>query len=454
MFTKIEIDGFKTFENFSLDLRPFSAIVGPNASGKSNLFDALRFMSLLARHDVRTAMQDLRGEPQELFRRTESCQYEKMKFSVEVLIDKKGIDSFGTRYNITSQRIRYDLELSMKVDSYGNPRGIFVTREECRAIPKKNDDAKFLKLSNISYSRRENPFIGMKMSNEGEAIAFEIRQDGPAGESGATKRGRPITLPAVEASRTALSTITTAEFPHLYALRDLFMSTRFLEINPQAARRPNDRFESKDLRPDASNLSAVLAHLMESTKHEDRPNGVISDISLDLATLIPSVRSVNVFNDASAKEYSFGVATSEHLEFSSRVISDGTIRLLALLAVLDDPNRKGVLCFEEPENGVHEGRIPALVEFLRSAVSATETIGVDPLFQILVNTHSPAVMHALEDSEIVAADSVVNIDKEKNRRSVRTRMRVGVEQKFNLNPETDLTRLEVERLLRRPGLEA
>lgn len=39
MLTRIEIDGFKTFHNFSLDLSPFLVIVGQNASGKSNLFD-------------------------------------------------------------------------------------------------------------------------------------------------------------------------------------------------------------------------------------------------------------------------------------------------------------------------------------------------------------------------------------------------------------------------------
>ena len=42
MITRIEIDGFKTFDRFVLDLRPFTAVVGPNASGKSNLFDAIK----------------------------------------------------------------------------------------------------------------------------------------------------------------------------------------------------------------------------------------------------------------------------------------------------------------------------------------------------------------------------------------------------------------------------
>ena len=81
MLTRIEIDGFKTFEGFALDLQPFSAIVGLNASGKSNLFDAIRFLSLLAQFDVRTAMQGLRGEPEELFRRTEAGLSRQVSFA-------------------------------------------------------------------------------------------------------------------------------------------------------------------------------------------------------------------------------------------------------------------------------------------------------------------------------------------------------------------------------------
>ncbi|NJN68174.1 MAG: AAA family ATPase [Chloroflexaceae bacterium] len=40
MITRIEIDGFKTFQNFKLELGPFQVIVGVNGTGKSNLFDA------------------------------------------------------------------------------------------------------------------------------------------------------------------------------------------------------------------------------------------------------------------------------------------------------------------------------------------------------------------------------------------------------------------------------
>ena len=450
MLTRIEIDGFKTFENFELDLRPFSAVVGPNASGKSNLFDALRFLSLLSQTDIRSAMQDLRGEPEELFRRTTAGLSDTIRFAVEVLLDSDGIDAFGTTYVINARRLRYELCLSIQRGPRGNARGIFVSHERCETITKKEDRATFLDRRLIGSSARKTPFISM-VEEDGRKSAIEIRQDGPA-QSGTSKRGRPITLPATSATRTALSTIATADFPHLYALRDLLGSMRFLEINPTAARMPSDRFESKTLRPDASNLAAVLAFLRDESSTQERPEGVINDISADLSALIPSVSKVTVIDND--KDYSFGVTTSEGLNFSSRVISDGTLRLLALLTILDDPNRRGILCFEEPENGVHEGRISALVELLREAAQLNDYAD-DPLFQVLINTHSPAVLNSLNDPEIVAADTVTVIDPKTKTRHNRTRMRVGVtSDNLDLDPVRFLTRAEVNHLLRKTSGQA
>lgn len=437
MLTRIEIDGFKTFEGFGLDLEPLTAIVGPNASGKSNLFDALRFLSLLAQYDIRTAIQDLRGEPEELFRRTPSGTSDSMSFAVEVLLSRNGVDAFGTKYETPAQRLRYELRLGLVRTSEGLPTGIFVRNENCRPIARKDDRATYLHNAKLNRNARVNPFI--ELADSGDAIL--VRQDGRQ------KHGRPMQLSLKEASRTALSTITTAEFPHLYALREILTSIRFLEINPRAARSANDRFETRVLKPDASNLAAVLAHLKETTATELRPDGVLSDIAADLASLVPSVRRLRVRNDANDRQYSFSLEFDGDLVFSSRVISDGTLRLLALLTILDDPDRRGTLCFEEPENGVHEGRVPMLVEFLRNAATVSTEPGISS-FQILLNTHSPKVMKELHDREIVAADSVASVDPQSRARSSRTRMRTGVQSTGDLfDPETHLSRVEVERLL-------
>lgn len=437
MLTRIEIDGFKTFHSFGLDLRPLTAVVGPNASGKSNLFDALRFLSLLAQQDIRTAMQDLRGEPEELFRHTQHGITHSMSFAVEVLLGRRGVDAFGTTYETPAQRLRYGLTLDLEHGADGSPRGVVVRDEYCRPIARKDERAVFLIKEKISYNARISPFIQMNETHD----ALLVRQDGRQ------KHGRPMQLSLRGASRTALSTITTAEFPHLYALRDALSSIRFLEINPRAARNASDRFESGILRPDASNLAAVLARLKVSTATEERPDGVLADIAADLSALIPSVKTLQTRDDSAHRQYSFSLGFVNDLEFSSRVISDGTLRLLALLAILDDPDRKGTLCFEEPENGVHEGRVPMLVDFLRDAAQVTVESGAGS-FQILLNTHSPKVMAALLDEEIVAADSVVDIDPSSRTKASRTRMRTGVKAMGDLfDPETHLSRVEVERLL-------
>ena len=437
MLTRIEIDGFKSFENFSLDMQPLTAIVGPNASGKSNLFDALRFISLIAQFDIRTAMQDLRGEPQELFRTTASGTFEKMTFAVELLLSRRGEDAFGRAYETPAQRIRYEVSLGVGNNFGGHRNGIYVQSENCRPISRKEDPSNFAKNLKLSYNARVSPFI--KVSDSGDALL--IRQDGRQ------KHGRPMQFPLKEASKTALSTITTAEFPHLYAVKEILTSLHFLEIVPQAARTPSDRFEDRKLRRDASNLAAVLARLKEETTSTDRPEGVLSDIAADLASLIPSVRSLKIIDDVSHRQYAFNICFSEGLEFSSRVISDGTLRLLALLTFLNDPQRKGTLCFEEPENGVHEGRIRSLVEYLRNSVGI-DVNEQEPSFQIVLNTHSPKVMAALRDDEIVAADSVTTVNPLTGLKSVRTRMRSGVQTSQDFfDPERSLTRTEIEKLL-------
>ena len=438
MLTRIEIDGFKSFSSFGLDLSPLTAVVGPNASGKSNFFDALRFLSLLSTTDIRSAMQGLRGEPEELFRLTRRGTAKTLKFAVEMYLDLEGTDSFGNDYQITAQRLRYEIALGIQKSKNGKSFEVVVKHEFCGPMAKQDETAGYLAGIVQKYNARINPFI--RLSADGSAL--EIRQDGRQ------KHGRPLSLPIANAARTALSTISTSEFPHLYAVKELLSKIAFLEINPVAARDSNDRFEETSLRPDASNLAAVLTRLRDETSEKEWPDGVLTDVAADLSSLIPSVKKIIIRDDLDQKRYSYSLKFEDSLEFSSRIISDGTVRLLALLAIIHDPDRKGTLCFEEPENGVHEGRIPKLIEFLRDAVRASLSEPEISPFQVLLNTHSPMVMHSLLDSEIVAADVVNEIVTGSKFKESRTRMRSGVSKMSDLiDPEIHLTRAEVARIL-------
>ncbi len=440
MITRIEVDGFKTFDSFALDLRPFTAVVGPNASGKSNLFDAIRFVSRLAQTDIREAMLELRGRPEELFRRTSTGRSDRMAFAVEVLLEPHGLDAFGKSFELRTQRVRYELEIAVRTGADRRLEGVYVQREQCSPIRRREERASFAwNGGSVRYGQQRKPFIATRSGSGKESDVIEIRQDGPG------KRGRPLALSATEASRTGLSTVTTAEFPHLYALRTLLSSVQFLQIDPRASRRATDRLAPRRLLPDASNLATVLAKLMEETRTDERPKGLLSDVVADLSSLIPSVADLDVRDDPGDSEYSFALRLGDSLSFSSRVISDGTLRLLALVTILNDPRHGGLLCWEEPENGVHEARIPALMELIRSAASAGSQGPAHAGFQILVNTHSPVVMSALKDHEVVASDVVSTLTPENQSRTSRTRMRSGVYS----DPEKGLTRSEVEDILRR-----
>ena len=441
MITRIEIDGFKTFDRFGLDLRPFTAVVGPNASGKSNLFDAIKFLSRLAQTDVREAMRELRGRPEELFRRTSAGRSDRMAFAVEVLLDPRGVDPFGKSFELQTQRVRYELEIAVRMDAERRLEGVYVRREHCRPMRQIVDRASMAWYAGrVAYGRLSKPFITTRFGPGGGAEVIEIRQDGPG------KRGRPLSLSATEASRTGLSMVATAEFPHVHALRTLLSSVQFLQIDPRASRRATDRLAPRQLLPDASNLATVLARLREETRTDERPDGLLADVAADLSSLIPSVAGLDVRDDPGDSEYSFALDLGDAPPFSSRVISDGTLRLLVLVTMLNDPRHGGVLCWEEPENGVHEARIPALMELVRNAAGRSDSPGrPHGCFQVLVNTHSPVVMSALNDDEVVASDVVSTLTPETRSRTSRTRMRSGV----SSDPETGLTRSEVADILRR-----
>ena len=385
-------------------------------------------------------MQELRGRPEELFRRTAMERSERMAFAVEVLLEPHGTDPFGKSFELRTQRIRYELEIAVRTGADRRLEGVYVRREHCLPIRRKEErDSMAWYNGRIRYGQQLKPFIATRSGSSEEPNVIEIRPDGPG------KRGRPLALSAREASRTGLSTVTTAEFPHLYALRTLLSSIQFLQIDPRASRRATDRLAPRRLLPDASNLATVLAKLMEETRTAKRPDGLLSDVAADLSSLIPSVASLVVRDDPGDSEYSFALKLADSLSFSSRVISDGTLRLLALVTLLNDPQHGGVLCWEEPENGVHDARIPALIDLIRTAAGCSHSTTEQSCFQILVNTHSPVVMSALEDCEVVASDVISTLTPEARSRTSRTRMRSGV----SSDSENGLTRSEVEEILRR-----
>jgi predicted ATPase len=414
MLTRIEINNFKSFANFELNLHPFTAILGQNASGKSNLFDAVQFLSRLADRDVLSAMRELRGEPIEFFRKESSGSIStSMRFAVEVLIDPVVRDPWGSEVAISQTRLRYELELSRTENARGVEK-VHITQERVVAIspgvdnwkPRGRAYSKAFKARFIRQSGRKSPYLET-LVDDGRLL-FKFHQDGRAGRE----------RPAESAETTNLSTATSADFRHLYALREEMRSWRVLQLDPSGLRKPAAVLSPDELLPDGSNLAAVLARLKAATSSDEQPGGVLSDIVADLHAIIPQVVDLDVRENSESREYIIALKLTTGAEFSSRVVSDGTLRVLALLTLLHDPKRHSVICFEEPENGIHPARLKMMIDRFRGSTidaASTDIDEVDVLSQMIVNSHSLVVLEALaqagalETGEVVFADSVQEV---------------------------------------------
>lgn len=427
MLTRLEIDGFKTFEHLVVDLLPFTVVLGSNAAGKSNLFDAIRLLSLLVTRDVAEAVKELRGEPLELFRLTPSGCAKKIEIAAEVLVDPMVRDPWGSEVKITHTRIRYEATLERRELRPGIER-IQVAREAVVPIMRKHDrwaeamsPSKDFRATYLKYARQK-PWLTTEAMPEG--LAFSIHQDGKPG------RNRP----ASAAEATVLYSITNAEFPHLFALREEMRHWRLLQLDPALLRRPAPVTASELLDTDGANLAAVLARLKAETATDERRDGVLGDIAVELNHLIPGVARLDAALHEISREYRIQLTMRDGLTFTSRVISDGTLRVLALLTLLHDPRHRGLICFEEPENGVHPGRIKQLVQRLRDMVvdptdySADE--GAPPLSQLILNSHSPVVLSALVDASrkptkgaVLFADTATVTDPQRQEHRRKTRLR-------------------------------
>lgn len=406
MLTRIEIDGFKTFDHFAMELAPFVAIAGVNAAGKSNLFDAIRLLSRLADHDLRSAVSGLRGDPAEIFRRHGDGEREhRIHLAVEVLLAPSIRDPWGTHHELRQTRLRYELVLEERKTDSGLPR-LYVTHES--AIPIRSSADAWVRRRDVSatfrqrylHYRRPAPFL--ETLDEADRPEFRIAQDGSPGR----KR------PANAAEATVLSSITSAEFVHLYALREELRSWRMLQLDPAALREPSPFQAPEELEPSGANLPRVLARLRQETADEANPDGVLGDMSSDLAAIIPGLEAMELRQDEATEQWQVWFHSRGEAPFSSRVASDGTLRMLGLLAVLSDPTRGGVTCFEEPENGVHPARLRTLIAYLRDLVidlEGDEYAPGDPLVQLLVTTHSPVVVAALDPGEGVYFDTSTDV---------------------------------------------
>jgi len=149
--------------------------------------------------------------------------------------------------------------------------------------------------------------------------------------------------------------------------------------------------------------------LQRLRKREERD--ALTEVANRLAELLPEVRQVRVDDDPRFQTYTVQVQGSDGVFHSARSLSDGTLRFLVLATLLEDPEARGTLCLEEPENGIHPDRVAPMVRLLKDfAVDPQQAVDTNnPLRQVIVNTHSPLVYQQVDDADVVFLESVERV---------------------------------------------
>ena len=386
MITRIEVDGFKSLREFAVDLEPLTAIVGPNGVGKSNLFDALQLLSGLADTNVVTALGQGRGGRLDQFARAAGGDSTRIIIGVDLLLRGGGAEAGA----MMQSRFHHQIELA-RVPGPSGVEKLVLQAESLEAIPQAND-AWLAKHPNLAiFARYDDPEISVQtIEDRTSASPRTLRwRSSPQGPWISQTMGSEGTKRSFLAFPSGLGPPPVV----LESVGEALRGFRFLRLEPSKLRLPSDRAAPTTLMPDGSNLPTALAALAPEVRAE---------IRADLARLVPSFKSFEIvpIDD----EFRIEVELTSGQRHSARVLSDGTLRLLALFLLLRSARPGALIAIEEPENGVHPGGLRAL---LAEIVEVTTPHGALPP-QVLLNSHSPALVAALHHrpESLVFADLV------------------------------------------------
>lgn len=405
MLTRLKVKGFKSLEDVDVAFGPFTCIAGTNGVGKSNLFDAILFLKDLADKSIIEAANRVRNRDghnrsdiRSLFTKTTSSQAQEIEFDAEFIVSPKVIDDYRREASPKVTYLRYNLVLRYLPATDTTPEGIELTREVLTFVQKGEarnrlgfDHSKDF-FDSVYHGGSKINFIYTDVE-DGHSV-LKVRQD--------QKGGNPVTIPLANTERTALSGINSIDRPTALAARREIQSWTLLQLEPSALRRPDD-FVS------VSKVSSIGEHLPATLSRLEKIAGKNAEIANELANLLPEVANVSVDIDEPRQSKTLYLETTTGIRHEARALSDGTLRFLALSIIGADSDSGGVICLEEPENGIHPARISAMIQLLyRMAVEPHMPVDNtdNPLRQVIINTHSPLVIEKIATDDLIVSQAI------------------------------------------------
>lgn len=371
MIQKLTVRGFKSLSNITMEFPRLTVLFGPNAAGKSNLLDAIQALSRIGTQ--RTLMDALegrmiRGYPIEAFALPvggipELLSKSKARFSIGA--DLEIPDADGQRRN-RKNRFRYQInvEIASRSGALSN----------C---------GEFLSALSIKGETKGVPAIEV----EHEHGRLKIRR-----QSGG---GRPR-FEDLNQNYAILSDPRLGSPAHKYIerVRAELQDWQTYYLDPRVAmRHATPPLGVYDIGVFGEYIAAFLYRLKaEHRKHFD-------SVVRTVRSIIPGVEEFDIDLDNRRGILDINVRQN-NVAYSSRVVSEGTLRVLALCAITANPWSSSLLAFEEPENGVHPRRIELIARMLMAMALEQER-------QVVVTTHSPLFCGAvLKEARVRSRDDI------------------------------------------------
>lgn len=356
MLKSIQIENFKSYSSQTLPLAPLTLMIGANASGKSNALEAFRFLSWLSqgqklsvlKHLVDDSEKVLRGQLKDLGYLSGS------EFTLGCSTDDKDWTDFSISICTRENELHIFKE---KITGAKSTVPLYQIKQAATGL---NSDV-VVAYNNFS-SGQHKPTI---TCTDQIAILNQLE------------------TPAVFANKQAQNEIpkTVKHF------QSLLENTLFLDPVPSKMR--GDSFADKKLLGDCSNLSGVLYTLwQDSSLHETIIEFIKSLPEQDVTHL-------DFFEDRRGKISLELIETFGDVDrkWSVELLSDGTLRVLAIAAALLSAPKGATVVIEEVDNGVHPSRAKQLLKIMKEQA---EKRGI----RLLVSTHNPALMDALPDDAL------------------------------------------------------
>jgi len=371
MVSRIQALNYRCLRHVDVRLGNFHILVGPNASGKSTFLDVVAFVRDMLLRGPEGAVRERAQTLQELGWRRESSGFQ---LALELRVPDAVLEHIpenGRRY----RWCRYEVEIGVE----GEGGGIQLLTENLSLLPDESDSEQF------AFRDRHLALFPAEPEKP-DSIVIRRRESGPEGwrkvislgEGGRAYFRSETTgwnFPQRPAGKTALALVPEEErFPvTTWARRILSEGVLTLSLSSRSMREPCRPDVPFTFRPDGSNLPVVIRRLQQSD--EPRYQRWLEHVQ----TVLAQLRTIDV-REREVDRFLYLVCTYDTgIEVPSWLLSDGTLRLLALTLLAYLPGPGAVYLIEEPENGIHPKAAEAVYQSLSSVYDG----------QVLCATHSP-----------------------------------------------------------------